>query len=216
MLWIHFIASNNAAEYEAAIHGLRIAKSLGITRLIIYGDSALVVHQASGDWDCNSDNMGAYCKVLRKLAGGFRGIEFQHIVRSKNEHADKLSKIGSARSAVPPGVFIEDLRLPSIMEEEDKVPLGQTNRSWPYLTSRLIGGLPSSSTSLWETSRPTRPKLLSSYDIVRAIRSSTASSTAATLGRQYSRSVSQPRKDDASYRRPTRECVETMLHPELW
>ena len=40
---LHFLASNNAAEYEALINGLRIAIELGATRLYICGDSELVV-----------------------------------------------------------------------------------------------------------------------------------------------------------------------------
>lgn len=39
MLWIHFSASHNVAEYEALLHGLRIAISLEIRRLIVRGDS---------------------------------------------------------------------------------------------------------------------------------------------------------------------------------
>ena len=49
-LQIHFAASNNVAEYEALIHGLRLAKELGIRRILCYGDSDLVVQQSSGDW----------------------------------------------------------------------------------------------------------------------------------------------------------------------
>jgi ribonuclease HI len=40
---IHYKASNNSAEYEALIHGLRIIVSLGIKRLITYGDSKVVI-----------------------------------------------------------------------------------------------------------------------------------------------------------------------------
>jgi ribonuclease HI len=42
-LQIHYKASNNGAEYEALIHGLRIVVSLGIKRLIAYGDSKVVI-----------------------------------------------------------------------------------------------------------------------------------------------------------------------------
>ena len=48
-LQIHFAASNNVAEYEALIRGLRLAKELGIHRILCYGDSDLVVQQSSGD-----------------------------------------------------------------------------------------------------------------------------------------------------------------------
>ena len=42
---IHFLASNNAVEYEALINGLRIAIQLGAMRLYVRGDSKLVVDQ---------------------------------------------------------------------------------------------------------------------------------------------------------------------------
>ena len=45
VLQIYFPASNNAGEYEALLHGLRIAISLGIQRLAVCGDSELVVNQ---------------------------------------------------------------------------------------------------------------------------------------------------------------------------
>ena len=49
MLEIHFAASNNVPEYEALIHGLRLAKEINIRRILCYGDSDLVVQQSSGD-----------------------------------------------------------------------------------------------------------------------------------------------------------------------
>jgi hypothetical protein len=42
-LQLLFLASNNAAEYEALVHGLNIAISLGIKRLMVYGDSLVVI-----------------------------------------------------------------------------------------------------------------------------------------------------------------------------
>jgi ribonuclease HI len=40
-------ATNNEAKYEALIHGLRVAISLGIKRLLVYADSAVVVNQVN-------------------------------------------------------------------------------------------------------------------------------------------------------------------------
>jgi ribonuclease HI len=42
VLQIHFATTNNVAEYEALLHGLRIAKEIGISRIMCYGDSDLV------------------------------------------------------------------------------------------------------------------------------------------------------------------------------
>jgi ribonuclease HI len=44
-LQLLFSASNNEAEYEALIHGLNIAISLGIKRLMVYEDSLVVISQ---------------------------------------------------------------------------------------------------------------------------------------------------------------------------
>jgi len=52
VLRLLFKATNNAAEYEALIHGLRIAAFLGIKRLLAYGDSKVVIQQVNKDWDC--------------------------------------------------------------------------------------------------------------------------------------------------------------------
>jgi ribonuclease HI len=118
VLRIHFRASNNAAEYEAAVHGLRIAIELGIKRLMVYGDSALVIRQVNKDWDCNNEKMDAYVATIRKLENKFYGLEFHHVLRANNQAADVLSKLGSTRVEIPHGVFVEDLLKPSIKEED--------------------------------------------------------------------------------------------------
>jgi ribonuclease HI len=66
-LQLLFPASNNAAEYEALIHGLYIVISLGIKRLMVYGDSLVVISQINKEWDCSNDSMGKYCTAVRKL-----------------------------------------------------------------------------------------------------------------------------------------------------
>jgi hypothetical protein len=49
VLQILWQATNNEAEYEALIHGLRVAISLRIKRLLVYADSAVVVNQVNKD-----------------------------------------------------------------------------------------------------------------------------------------------------------------------
>ena len=114
VLQVHFVASNNVAEYEALIHGLKVAEEIGIRRIICYGDSDLVVQQTSGNWDALDANMAAYRFHVQKISGFFDGCEFNHIRRTENESADMLSKIGSYRQAIPPGVSLEHLHKPSI------------------------------------------------------------------------------------------------------
>jgi hypothetical protein len=88
--------------------------SLGIKRQLAFGDSKVVIEQVNKEWDCVNDTMDAYCAKIRKLEGHFEGIEFQDVPRNNNIAADVLSKLGSRRALVPAGVFVQDLRNPSI------------------------------------------------------------------------------------------------------
>jgi ribonuclease HI len=116
VLQIIWKVSNNEAEYESLLHGLCLAASLGIKRLLVYGDSAMVFNQVNKSWDRNKENMDAYCLEVCKLENKFYGLEFHHVVRDNNVAADVLSNLGSTRSQVPAGVFVHELHAPSIPE----------------------------------------------------------------------------------------------------
>jgi ribonuclease HI len=103
---MHFSASNNAAEYEALFHGVRIATALGIHRLKVLGDSLLIVNQANKEWSWLDNKILLYCQELRKLENNFNGLEYMHILQGKNEVTDELAKLGSSRAMVPTGVFL--------------------------------------------------------------------------------------------------------------
>jgi ribonuclease HI len=92
---LHFPASNNMAEYEALLCGLRIAIETGIKRLDVRGDSQLVIDQVMKNASCYDDKMEAYCNVVRALEDKFYDIELKHIPRKYNEEADELAKIAS-------------------------------------------------------------------------------------------------------------------------
>jgi ribonuclease HI len=118
VLCIHFKVSNNVVEYEAALHGLRITVELGIKRLMVFGDSALVINQVNKDWDYTNEWMDAYCAQIRNLENKFYVLEFHHVVWDDNEAVDKLSKLGSTRAEIPHGLFVHDLVKPSIEDQE--------------------------------------------------------------------------------------------------
>ena len=111
---ILFKDSNYETEYEALLHGLRLAVSLGIKRLLVYGDSLLVVQQVNKEWDINKDTMDAYVEEIRKLKNKFSGLEIHYIDCDNNVGADVLSKHGSTRAAVPPGVFVHEIHHPLV------------------------------------------------------------------------------------------------------
>jgi ribonuclease HI len=113
-LQLLFPASNNVVEYEALVHGLSIAVSLGIKKLMVYDDSLVVISQVNKDFDCSTDSMNKYCAAVRKLEDKFGGLEFHHVERDHNAAADALSKLGTSRAQVPPRVFVQEIQQPSV------------------------------------------------------------------------------------------------------
>jgi hypothetical protein len=101
--------SNNEAEYEAVLHGMRMAKACGATRIKIHGDSNLIAQQVMKECDATCVNMIAYRAMYDKLEGEFEGCEVTHIGRESNEEADKLANIGLRCLPIPPGVFFEEI-----------------------------------------------------------------------------------------------------------
>jgi ribonuclease HI len=116
VLQIFWKVSNNEVEYEALLHGLRLAASLGIKRLLVYDDFAVVINQVNKSCDRNKEKMDAYFLEVHRLENKFYGLEFHHVVRDNNVAADVLSKLGSTRAQVPAGVFVHELHAPSIPE----------------------------------------------------------------------------------------------------
>ena len=110
-----FKVANNEAEYEALLHGLRLSISLGIKRLLVYGDSLLIVQQVNKDWDINKETMDAYVVEIRKLENKFSGLEIHHVIHDNNMAADVLSELGSDRVEVPPRIFVHEIHHPSVI-----------------------------------------------------------------------------------------------------
>ena len=106
VLHIHFWASNNAAEYEATLHGLHRAIELGVKCLMVYDNSMLIINQLNKDWSCTNKKMDANCVEIRKLKDKFYIIEYHHVVQVDNQVANELSKLGSTRAEVPARVFV--------------------------------------------------------------------------------------------------------------
>jgi ribonuclease HI len=101
--------SNNEAEYEAVLHGMRMAKACGATRIKIHRDSNLIAQQVMKECDATCVNMIAYRAMYDKLEGDFEWCEVTHIGRESNEEADNLAIIGSKCLPIPPGVLFEEI-----------------------------------------------------------------------------------------------------------
>ena len=71
VIYLHFLASNNATKCEALINGLCIAIKLSATRLYVHDDSELVIDQVMKESSCKSPLMAAYCQDVHKLKDKF-------------------------------------------------------------------------------------------------------------------------------------------------
>jgi ribonuclease HI len=92
---LHFPASNNMAEYEALLRGIRISIETDIKRLDVRGDSQLVINQVMKNESYYDDKMEAYCNAVQALEDNFYGIELNHVPHRYNKEADELAKIAS-------------------------------------------------------------------------------------------------------------------------
>ena len=104
-----------------------------------------MIQQTSGNWDALDANMAAYRFHVQKISGFFDGCEFNHIRRTDNESADMLSKIGSYRQAIPPGVSLEHLHKPSIKPSPESDSLFIPGKQEPDVVPMAVdvGGTPS-------------------------------------------------------------------------
>ena len=111
--------SNNAAEYEALLHGLRMAVSMVIQRLEVRGDSNLAISQINGEFDAKDPKMAAYRNAVLKISAQFEGLEFHHVARESNQAADILARMGAKHDPVPPNTFLERLFKPSVVWQDE-------------------------------------------------------------------------------------------------
>ncbi|KAJ4715114.1 Retrovirus-related Pol polyprotein from transposon opus [Melia azedarach] len=130
-LRFEFKASNNEAEYEALIAGLKMAKSLGAEWLEINSDSQLIVHQVNDEYQAKEDNMIAYLKKAKDLVGQFKQVKLQQIPREKNFQADMLSRLASlSETSLPGTVLVEVLPRSSIEEPAEVVHCVSSPSCW--------------------------------------------------------------------------------------
>ncbi|KAL0385967.1 UNVERIFIED_CONTAM: Ribonuclease HI [Sesamum radiatum] len=91
-----FKALNNEAEHEALVLGMRMAKEAGVSHLLAYSDSQLVVRQANGEYEAKEESMVKYLHQIEELKTRFKSFKLRQIPREENIKAQSLSKLASA------------------------------------------------------------------------------------------------------------------------
>ena len=86
-------ATNNEAEYEALIEGLRAVSEWKPDRLEIFLDSKLVVEQVNGRWKVKEARLQSLLAKAKELLAGFPDYEIKHVERERNKGADALANM---------------------------------------------------------------------------------------------------------------------------
>lgn len=84
-------ATNNEAEYRAAIAGLEAAAEMGADELILRADSLLLVRQLQGRWKLKATHLRPLFDQAHALLRGFARVRIEHVAREVNTHADTLA-----------------------------------------------------------------------------------------------------------------------------
>jgi ribonuclease HI len=117
------VATNNVAEYTAAIEGLARAKELGATEVLLRSDSRLMIEQLAGRFKVKNPTLQRLHAEVRAVAATFGRIAYEHVRREFNKDADRLANVGvdewlageGASWKRPPGA-------PSLWEPEEEPP----------------------------------------------------------------------------------------------
>jgi len=86
-------ATNNIAEYQALITALKKAKELGAKKLLIRGDSELVIKQMKGEYRVRHPELKPLYEEAHQLLHQFKEAKLEHNLRDKNALADKLANL---------------------------------------------------------------------------------------------------------------------------
>jgi ribonuclease HI len=101
------VRTNNEAEYQALIDGLKAVAEWKPDRLEIYLDSKLVVEQVNGTYRVKKPELQPLYQQVKVLLGGFSDSpDIKHVERAGNKGADKLANMAldeQVKKAKAPG-----------------------------------------------------------------------------------------------------------------
>ncbi|MHB1605469.1 MAG: ribonuclease HI family protein [Leptospirales bacterium] len=83
--------TNNQAEYQALVAGLEAAKKAGLKELVVKADSELMIRQVTGRYRVKNAGLLPYFQKVQELVKAFSRIQFEHVPRSMNAHADRMA-----------------------------------------------------------------------------------------------------------------------------
>ena len=89
-------ATNNEAEYQALLEGLKMAKDRKTPRVEVFTDSELVANQINGSYRVKSARLRPLHEKVIVVLQAFEEWSVRHIPREQNKYADVLAKNAAA------------------------------------------------------------------------------------------------------------------------
>jgi ribonuclease HI len=104
---LDFSYTNNIAEYEALLLGLRKLRAMGIRRAILKTDSQVIAVHVDKSSKAQDPKLEKYLDAVRRFESSFEGFSVKNIPRGENEHADLLAKSAAQGLPYPPKYFLK-------------------------------------------------------------------------------------------------------------
>jgi len=118
-LGLSFHVTNNTAEYEAFLAGVRTAQDLEDKKVKKFTDSQLVASQVTGEVQVKEEHLQQYVQLVLEKMKEFETVEVTHVPREQNTRADILSKLASTRTASGNKTVIQEvLNEPSVQRQK--------------------------------------------------------------------------------------------------
>jgi hypothetical protein len=111
---LDFSCTNNIAEYEALLLGLRKLKAMGIRGAVLKSDSQVITCHVDKSNRARDPKLEKYLDAVRRLEASFEGFSVKNNSRGENEHADLLAKSVAQGLPLPSEVFFETIKAPLV------------------------------------------------------------------------------------------------------
>ncbi|XP_073039030.1 uncharacterized protein [Primulina eburnea] len=128
--------TNNEAEYEVVLAGIRAAREVGASWIILYSDSQLIAQQIKDVYEAKDDRTLKYLQLIRAQAEIFADWSIEQISREENGEADALAKMTASLSEVSTR---EVLHISRLILSTEEVILPAPKDSWTTPLIKFIG-----------------------------------------------------------------------------
>jgi ribonuclease HI len=86
-------ATNNVAEYQALLLGLKMARNLGVKKIQVFADSELLVRQLKGQYRVKAAHLLPLYEAAQRARKEFETFDISHVPREMNHLADRLANV---------------------------------------------------------------------------------------------------------------------------